>query len=91
MRALAIRINMKQIINFIGEYAAEIIALCALIFTAWNIYIQRKHNILSVRPHLARFVCSDHNGEIGTAKFELINNGLGPAFIKNFRNYSACL
>ena len=78
---------MNQIFGFIGNNSAEITALCALLFTAWNVFVQRKHNILSVRPHLARFVYSDHDGEIGTAKFELINNGLGPAFIKKFEVY----
>ncbi|MEZ0175555.1 MAG: hypothetical protein AB9Q20_14775 [Candidatus Reddybacter sp.] len=73
--------------EFLGKYAAEIIALCALLFTAWNVYTQRKHNILSVTPHLTRFVTSDQNGEVGVAKLELMNNGLGPAFIEKFQIY----
>lgn len=73
--------------DFLGKYTSEIIALCALLFTAWNVYTQRQHNILSVTPHLSRFVTSDQNGEVGAAKLELINNGLGPAFIESFQIY----
>lgn len=73
--------------EFLSKHAAEIIALCALLFTAWNVKIQRKHNILSIAPHLAKFVTSDQNGEVGVAKLELMNNGLGPAFITKFQIY----
>ena len=70
--------------DFLGKNAAEIIALCALFFTTWQFSVQRRHNKVSVLPHLNCYV---HRSEIhnkGKVIVRAINNGLGPAFIKSF-------
>jgi hypothetical protein len=78
---------VANIWNFLGANVAEIIALCALLFTAWNVWIQRRHNILSVRPYITRFVHLKRNEGVTEAKVEVMNHGLGPAFIKQFTTF----
>ena len=43
-------------IKFLGEHSAEIIAICALGLTFYQAYLSRKHNRLSLKPHLTRFI-----------------------------------
>jgi len=64
-----------------------IIALCALVFTIWQTYIQRAHNRLSVKPHLFTFTTKDRNNNLARLQVLLKNNGLGPAFINKFQIY----
>ena len=73
--------------EFLSKHSAEIIALCAVIFTAWQAFIQRKHNRISLKPHLFRYVNRDKHNEIGRLQFVITNNGLGPAYIKKFQIY----
>lgn len=61
---------------------AAVIALCALFATAWQAYIAREHNRLSVRPalvlHRANVVTND-----GTEiSFSVRNCGIGPAIVR---------
>ncbi|MBO1926630.1 hypothetical protein J3998_03490 [Thiomicrorhabdus sp. 6S2-11] len=65
--------------------ASLIVALCALGFTAWQTNTQRKHNRISVKPHLFSLSTSDRNKNIARLQILLINNGLGPAFINEFK------
>lgn len=69
----------------VGDNAAEIIALCALFYTAFQAHATRKHNKLSVKPHITTF---SHNymspGQVELTS-ELMNNGLGPAVIKSYK------
>jgi hypothetical protein len=79
---------MNIIINtwkWLGKNSAEIIAFCALLFTAYQVHTSRKHDKLSVRPHLTTYGSRDKCEEtgIGRIKFLLFNNGLGPAIIKD--------
>lgn len=63
--------------------SSTVIALCALGLTVWQAYVTRRHNRLSVRPHLTTWSYSDnvnHNYVV-----ELLNNGIGPAFIQSFK------
>jgi hypothetical protein len=62
--------------------ASAVIASCALWFSIWQAAQQRRHNRLSVKPHLATWTYRDP--QKGTFKVELINNGLGPAHIERF-------
>lgn len=62
--------------------ASTAIALCALLFSFWQGRVTRKHNRISVRPHLTTWEHS--NQEKGHYYIELINNGIGPALIKKF-------
>ncbi len=70
--------------KWLGNNSAEIIAICALIFTAYQAYLLRKHNRLSVTPKLAVFTARNSENKIGTINIELSNNGLGPAIIKKY-------
>lgn len=71
--------------QFIGNNAAEIIALCALVFTAYQLSVTRKHNKLMVKPHL----CLSTNTYADDDGFEfealIKNNGIGPAVIKKYK------
>ncbi|RSD30388.1 MULTISPECIES: hypothetical protein [Vibrio] len=75
------------ITEILRESSSEIIASCALIFTAWQFSIQRKHNRVSVTPHLFSFRERERNDDSATITVSLINNGLGPAFIHKFEVY----
>lgn len=78
---------VASIWELLGNNAAEIIALCALFFTAHQAYTTRRHNRLSVKPRLATFITSDRFPGKALLSAKLINNGLGPAIIKSFQIY----
>ncbi|WP_131826059.1 hypothetical protein [Salinivibrio kushneri] len=70
--------------QLLGENASEIIALCALGLTSYQAYISRAHNRLSLKPHLTRFTHRSRQPDHGVLVFEIMNNGVGPAFINSF-------
>jgi hypothetical protein len=74
-------------LDFLSNYSAQIIAACALAFTGWSAYAQRKHNVLSVQPYLTTFTYHNKESGRGYLKVELLNNGLGPAYINKFEIY----
>ncbi|ELB1140092.1 hypothetical protein QQ214_004563 [Vibrio parahaemolyticus] len=76
-----------EIAEILREFSSEIIASCALVFTAWQFSVQRKHNRVSVTPHLFSFRDRERNGDLATITVSLLNNGLGPAFIHKFEVY----
>ena len=76
---------MCTIMELIGNNAAVIIALCALFYTAFQAHTTRKHNKLSVTPHITTFVYNHAKPGEGSLTSELTNNGLGPAVIKSFK------
>ncbi len=78
---------MGVLLGWLGRHVAEVIALCALAFTAYQAYVQRRHNVISVRPHITTFVNRNRNQNAGYLEFRIINNGLGPAFINSFQVY----
>lgn len=73
--------------NYIGDNAANIIALSAVAVVTYQAWLTRKHNRLSVRPHLQTYI--DRQDGEGVFKYELHlrNNGLGPAVIKKWTVY----
>lgn len=73
--------------DWIGNHAAEIIALCALGFTGYQVIVQRKHNVLSVKPHITTFTNRNRNQDAAHLQVVIMNNGLGPAFINKFQVY----
>ncbi len=73
--------------EIIVSTASVVIALCALIFTAWQFYLQRTHNRISVRPHLSMFTTTERHNNEAKLQVLLVNNGLGPAFINHFKVY----
>ncbi|MDD9893285.1 MAG: hypothetical protein OXT49_07255 [Gammaproteobacteria bacterium] len=64
---------------------AVFVSCCALATSIWQAYAARKHNRLSVTPHLTTWF----NEWYSDKKFELIlmNNGVGPAKITSFKVY----
>lgn len=64
--------------------ASIFIAICALFLTLYGLWATRRHNRLSVTPHL----CSVTNKLMTDAglvfSFDISNNGIGPARIKKF-------
>lgn len=73
--------------SFLSEYGSEVIALCALFLTIWQLSVQRSHNKVSVKPHLFVFRDKDRFNNEGKITVYLINNGLGPAYINDFKVY----
>ena len=64
----------------ITAICAGVIALAAIGLTAWQACVTRKHNRLSVRPHL----CFYRNIAPGI-QIVLKNSGIGPAFITDYK------
>ncbi|MEW5681971.1 MAG: hypothetical protein AB1780_06300 [Pseudomonadota bacterium] len=62
-----------------------IVALSALFFTIWQFSVQRKHNRISVKPHLIKFSRRSKSNNVAKLEILLINNGLGPAYINKFQ------
>ena len=69
--------------EFIIATASIAIALSALAVAIWQGILMRRHNRLSLRPHLMfRQMMSEANPQFS---LELLNNGIGPAIIKGFQ------
>lgn len=78
---------MDFLADIAREYAALLVSICALFLTINQSLATRKHNRLTVRPHLTSFVDQRADTErkgITTIKATLSNNGLGPAIVKEF-------
>lgn len=71
--------------QFLGKCVTEIVAICALGLTLYQAYLFRQHNRLTVRPHLVSFSCRNKRPGQRVLVYSLLNNGVGPAFIKSFR------
>lgn len=61
-----------------------VISLCAVALTAYGLYATRRHNRLSVTPHLADYTNKSATNEGLVISYEVSNNGIGPAKIKTF-------
>lgn len=66
----------------IAGFSTAVIAMCALGLTLWQANIARHHNKLSVKPHLTTWGRTDYENHVYSV--ELLNNGIGPAFIESF-------
>lgn len=71
-----------EVWKWLGSNLAEIIATCALLFTAYQAYLSRRHNRLSVIPRLVSFGSRNSEDNIGHIKVTLSNKGVGPAVIE---------
>lgn len=62
-----------------------VISACALCLTLYQIYATRRHNRLSVTPHLCG--CANTSADPGgvTYSYEVSNCGIGPARVKKFQ------
>lgn len=67
--------------------AEVIIAGCALILTIYELHANRRHNRLSVVPHIVSSFHKDWNNDGLTATYDICNHGIGPARIKKFTLY----
>ncbi|WP_420555199.1 hypothetical protein [Neptuniibacter marinus] len=67
---------------WLGENVAAIIAASAMGATLWQGYIARKHNRLSVKPHLV--VHSTLSLQSPQIAFAISNDGLGPAIFQSY-------
>jgi len=76
---------INYIFNFLGSHWEAIVAICALFITTWQTTVTRRHNRLSVKPHLVTWVNDHKDDEWFTITVELMNNGLGPALINSFK------
>lgn len=65
--------------------SSVVIAMCAVLISIWHGIETRRHNRLSVMPHLTTWTYS--SDEKQTYTVELINNGIGPALIESFEIY----
>jgi hypothetical protein len=74
-------------IGTIGTLTTALIGICALGLTIYQAVLARKHNRLSVRPHLTRFTNLTSQPGRGVLSVDLINKGIGPAFISAFEVY----
>lgn len=74
-------------IGTIGTITTAVIGICALGLTIYQAALARKHNRLSVRPHLTRFTNLGTQPGKGVLSVDLINKGIGPAFISAFEVY----
>jgi len=79
---------MQNWLNWLGELKASDIAVLAAstaaIFTTYQALLLRKHNRLSIKPHLTTWTYDDDSNQNYKIYFVLANNGLGPAIIKDF-------
>lgn len=78
---------MDFVAELAREYAPLLISICALFLTINQSMAARKHNRLTVKPHLTSFTDTRSDPErqgVITINITLSNNGLGPAIIKSF-------
>ncbi|MCP5268115.1 MAG: hypothetical protein H6943_03635 [Zoogloeaceae bacterium] len=69
---------------WVSDNAAGIVALLAMFATAYQAYVARVHNRISVRPQLAT-TSGTYTVPEGVRVTALLHNaGLGPAFIESF-------
>lgn len=82
---------LSDFINWLsGLEASDVAALAASVaatFTAYQAMLLRRHNRLSVKPHLSTWTRTDDANKEFKIYFILSNNGLGPAIIKDFVVY----
>lgn len=61
-----------------------VISICALALTVYSLYATRRHNRLSVVPHLHGYENESTDDKGLTYSYDISNNGIGPARIKKF-------
>jgi hypothetical protein len=75
---------VEAVWKFVGNNAAAIIALCALGLSIYQALATRRHNRLSVRPHLVVFTDRSLSNNQATFVVKIRNTGLGPAIVKSY-------
>lgn len=67
----------------ITEISTIVIALSAFILTMWQVFLSKKHNLLSIQPA----VCSSSTYNYDGFSSEIINKGAGVAIVDIFQFY----
>jgi hypothetical protein len=75
--------NWSLFISTTISLAGIVISIIAAGILCWQLYVQRRHNRLSVKPHLNTWLTRNNP----SYDFCLMNNGLGPAQIERFEIY----
>lgn len=70
--------NLNVLVDIILPSVAILISLIAVIFTAWSLYIQRKHNVKSIKP-IGKIRLGDYESNI---YIRIDNSGIGPLILK---------
>lgn len=75
--------NETTLWGFLASQATQITALAAVAFAGYQALLLRRHNRLSVRPHISVVLAAEHDANNNSAYFvfTVYNNGLGPAFL----------
>jgi hypothetical protein len=76
-----------ELMKYVGAHAAEVVALSTAALVLYQAMLSRTHNRLSVRPHLQRKGNVDQAPDVYGFSFELLNSGIGPALITNWKLY----
>ena len=74
--------NAVKVINFVNW--SLVVAMIAVGISSWQMWVQRKHNRVSVTPHLSEHTRTSVNNGVISLQFNIANNGIGPAFINSF-------
>lgn len=78
---------MGSLMDFMGKYSAQVIAVCALFLTTYQAAMTRRHNRLTVKPHLTTVMhrhIPPESPSMITVTATLANRGLGPAIIREY-------
>lgn len=78
--------------DIIASYGAEniiaamamLVALFTGIFTAYQAFLTRKHNRLSVKPDVTTWINEDNADGYYIVRCDVKNNGIGPAIIRDY-------
>lgn len=75
---------VSQAFSYAHDNPSVVIALCALGLTIYQASVTRRHNRLSVTPHIQIFTERSLSKGIGTISVSILNNGLGPALFESY-------
>lgn len=74
----------KDFANAIAAVASALTALIALFVSLWALHIQRRHNILSIRP-IPEITVADYENSL---RVKLRNNGSGPMIVESLEVFN---
>lgn len=72
------------ILTWIKDNYEVIVALSALLVGLYGVWATRQHNKMSVRPFLRGHWRTQRNNKLFELRYDLENDGIGPAFILDF-------
>jgi hypothetical protein len=75
----------KDLANAIAAVASALTALIALFVSLWALHVQRRHNVLSIRP-IPEITVADYEDSL---RVKIRNNGSGPMLVKALEVFNA--